>query len=354
MNENYDTARIITLYSDSHLQHAPHIEFLHGQNVPYFEMGRRVETIKQHLLDEDLITLQAVETPIDTSMLYSAHDKGMMDYLQQVSMNVDAYIHDSFAIYHLEDQIEGDSYFYESVFPPQVADGFYIYDSVSPIGKGTWQAVLMSATLAVRGADILREGGQMAYALCRPPGHHAGRRFMGGYCYVNNAAVAAYHLKTMGKVAILDIDYHHGNGTQEIVWDDPDIRFVSIHADPTQDYPYYAGFASETGGDNAPNSNINLPLPHGTSAESYLSTVDEALRQIQAFQPATLVVSLGFDTYKNEPMGQFGLDIPHYETIGRKLSALGYPTLYVQEGGYAIDALGVMGVSFFRGVLEKR
>jgi len=354
LNARRDTRRITTFYSASHLTHAPHIEFLHGQNVPYFEMGRRVETIKQHLLDNNLIDLHTVDTPIDVSLIHPAHEPKMLDYLRDVSANVDKHIRESFAIYHMEDQIEDDSYFYESVFPPQPTDGFYIYDSVSPIGKGTWDAVLMSATLAVRGADTLLNGEQMAYALCRPPGHHAGRRFMGGYCYVNNAAVAGYHLKSRGKVAILDIDYHHGNGTQEIVWDDPDILFVSLHADPTQDYPHYAGFASETGGESAPDSNINYPLLHGTSADLYLDTLDNALSRIAEFAPSSLIISLGFDTFKNEPMGHFMLDIPDYETIGRRIDALGLPTLYVQEGGYAIDALGMMGVSFFRGVLEKR
>lgn len=354
MDVNRDAQRITTFYSASHLKHAPHIEFLHGQHVPYFEMGRRVETIKQHLLDENLITLHTVDTPIDVSLIHPAHEPSMMDYLRDVSRHVDDYIRDAFAIYHMEDAVEDDGYFYESVFPPHPADGFYIYDSVSPIGRGTWDAVLMSATLAVRGADVLLDGGQMAYALCRPPGHHAGRRSMGGYCYVNNAAVAAYHLRSRGKVAILDIDYHHGNGTQDILWNEADVLVVSIHADPTQDYPYYAGFASETGGDHAPDHNANFPLAHGTSADTYLSTLDRALSRIVAFDPSSLIISLGFDTFKDEPMGHFTLDIPHYETIGRKIAALGYPTLYVQEGGYAIDALGAMGVSFFRGVLEKR
>ncbi len=354
MDANHDARRITTFYSASHLKHAPHIEFLHGQNVPYFEMGCRLETIKQHLLDDKLIDLHIVDTPIEISLIHPAHDPKMIDYLRDVSENVERYIRDDFAIYHMEDQIEDDSYFYESVFPPQSTDGFYIYDSVSPIGKHTWDAVLMSATLAVRGADVLLNGEGMAYALCRPPGHHAGRRFMGGYCYVNNAAVAAYHLKSRGKVAILDIDYHHGNGTQEIVWDDPDLLFVSIHADPTQDYPHYVGFASETGGNNAPDSNINFPLRHGTTPDVYLDTLDDALRRIQAFDPSSLIISLGFDTYKEEPMGHFLLDISHFEIIGRKISALGFPTLYVQEGGYAINALSAMGVSFFRGVLEER
>lgn len=354
MNGHNGTARIITLFGDHHRQHAPHIEFLHGQTVPYFEIGRRVENIFAHLSTADLILPRHIEDPIDISLLYDAHDAGMIAYLQQISANVKETIREEFAIYHMEDQIEEDNYFYESVFPPKPTPNHYIYDSVCPIGKGTWKAVLHAATLAVRGADVLIDGGQQAYAVCRPPGHHAGRRFMGGYCYINNAAVAAYRLKSMGKVAILDIDYHHGNGTQDIFWDDPDVLFVSIHADPTQDYPRYAGFAHETGGSRALGTNINLPLPHGTDVETYFETLHDALHQIQTFQPATLVVSLGFDTYKNEPMGHFRLDIPHFETMGSCIAALGYPTLYVQEGGYAIDALGALGVSFFSGVLERR
>jgi len=354
LNEYNDASRIITFYSENHSQHAPQIEFLHGQYAPYFEIGHRVETIREQLQSANLITLQAIETPIDVSLIHKAHDANMISYLEGISRDVTSHIREAFAIYHMEDQMTADNYFYESIFPPQPSPNHYIYDSVSPIGKGTWDAVLFSASLAVHGAEVLLAGGKQAYALCRPPGHHAGRRFMGGYCYVNNAAVAAYHLKSMGKVAILDIDYHHGNGTQEIFWNDPDVLFVSIHADPTQDYPYYAGYASETGGESAQGTTINLPLSHGTDAQTYLQILDEALRQIQTFQPTTLVISLGFDTYINEPMGHFRLELPHFETIGRKLSALGYPTLYVQEGGYAIDALGAMGVSFFNGVLERR
>lgn len=354
MDRHNDTNRIITFYSNAHLNHSPQIEFLHGQNVPYFEKTSRIENIRKALQAADLINLREPEKSADVAVIEQAHDAGMIDYLRNVSANVEDRIRDSFSIYHMEDEIKGDNYFYESIFPPVPSPNFYIYDSVSPIGKGTYDAVMMSATLAVESAEVVLNGEKQAFALCRPPGHHAGRRSMGGYCYFNNASIAAYQLKKLGNVAILDIDYHHGNGTQDIFWDDPEVLVVNIHADPKMDYPYYAGHAREQGGGSAVGTNLNLPLPHGVDADQYLETFRQAVRRILQFQPSALVVSLGFDTYQGDPIGLFSLDIPHYETLGREISALGLPTVYIQEGGYAIDQLGEMAVSFFRGVLERR
>lgn len=354
MNQHNDTARIITFYSQHHLKHAPQIEFLHGQNVPFFEQPVRAENLLQALQASNLITFHEPEKAIDPSIIKQAHDDGMVDYLQRLCANLDTVIRGAFSIYHMEDEVRGDNYFYESIFPPQPSDNYYIYDSVSPVGAGTWQAALYSATVAVNGADAILNGVKRAFSLCRPPGHHAGRRSMGGYCYFNNAAIAAYELKAMGKVAILDIDYHHGNGTQDIFWNDPEVLFISLHADPKQDYPYYVGNAHEIGGEGASGTNLNLPLAHGSSPEQYFDALQTAYQKIREFGASTLIVSLGFDTYKDDPIAQFQLDIPHYETIGAQIAALGLPTLYVQEGGYAFDALGRMVVSFFNGVLDGR
>lgn len=330
-----------TFYTPHHLKHDPPAEFLHGQPVPFYEQPRRIENILEKLKIADV---HQPEAPIDPAMLNQVHDPAMMNYLKDLSINLLDRLKADFAVYRMEDRITGDEYYYESMFPPN--GDFFIYDNTSPIGRNSWNAILYSATLAVAGAQAILAGEHFAYAMCRPPGHHAGRRFAGGYCYVNNAALAAYVLKK-DRVAILDIDYHHGNGTQDIVEADPDVMLVSIHADPAVDYPYYAGYATEGN-----SSTINLPLPHGTDEVAYLRALDTALDHIRQFDPQHLVISLGFDTYKGDPMGKFLLDVPFYRTMGKRIASLGLPTLYVQEGGYAIDSLGDMAVSFFNGVME--
>ena len=346
---------MLTFYSDTHTRHAPTTEYLHGHDVPFFEMPQRLHNIRDALLAAGLIDVQAAPRRATRAELERAHDPGMLDYLAEVSLNVMDTLRTDLGIYDMQDEVRGDEYYYESVFPPHGPGAgtnparrrFYIFDSTSPIGAGTWDAVLDSASLAVAGAEALLSGEKAAYALCRPPGHHAGHNFMGGYCYVNNAAVAAHVLKARGKVAILDVDYHHGNGTQSIFWDDPDVLFVSLHADPAVDYPYYAGFADETGPSN---TNINVPLPHGTDEAAYLSALNGALGRIQAFAPTALVISLGFDPYHGDPMGHFALDVESFTALGAAIAGVGLPTLYVQEGGYAIDHLGAMAVAFFQGV----
>jgi acetoin utilization deacetylase AcuC-like enzyme len=176
------------------------------------------------------------------------------------------------------------------------------------------------------------------YALVRPPGHHAGPDYMGGYCYLNNAAIAARHLQKSGRVALLDIDYHHGNGTQEIFWDDPQVLYLSLHGDP--DYPNYSGTSDEKGGVSALHANHNIPLPERTAGEQYLAALEQALATIQQFDPTWLVISLGVDTFKDDHVGNFALDLPDYAAIGQKLKQTQLPLLFIQEGGYNIKEVG--------------
>jgi acetoin utilization deacetylase AcuC-like enzyme len=339
-----------TFYSPNHAAHHPPLEFLHGRQVPYFEMPRRIDNLRQAVEGDQRFALEIPPLTIPREAITCAHDAAMVTYLETLAQNVQNIIRADFGIYHMGDQLTGDEYYYESNFPkrarPDAAGRqFYLYDTVSPVGKHTFDAALHAANLAYHGALALRDGERVAYALCRPPGHHAGRDFMGGYCYLNNAAIAAYALMDMGKVAVLDVDYHHGNGTQDIFWDEPRALFASIHADPLQDYPYYSGFVDDHAG------MINLPLPHGSGEAAYLTALHTALAGIQAFGPAALVVSLGFDTFNGDPISSFQLDIASYEKIGRAVAALNLPTLYVQEGGYAVDQLGDMALSLFTGVL---
>jgi acetoin utilization deacetylase AcuC-like enzyme len=230
--------------------------------------------------------------------------------------------------------------------------GQYSFDASTPIGAGTWDASYWSAQTALTALQPLLDGAaRTSFALCRPPGHHAGRDYCGGYCYLNNAAIAARAAAdaTSGQIAILDVDYHHGNGTQDIFYDDGDIFFVSLHADPATDYPYFWGHADETGEGAGAGATFNLPLPRGTTIQSYLAALDQALEAIARFGPSLLVVSFGADTFEQDPISHFGLRTDDYPRLAERIGALGLPTLIVMEGGYAVDALGINVAAFLGG-----
>lgn len=345
---------ILTFLSEAQALHNPPAEYLHGHAVPFFESPQRAERIESALTAAGLID-KHVPVTMDAHIIAETHDPAMVDYLRDLSTNSQQIIRNDFAIYGMADTLKGDEYYYESIFPaqmiaPRISDQkSFIYDNTSPVGQGTWTAALSAASAAFAGADALLNGVNQAYALCRPPGHHAGRAAMGGYCYLNNAAIAANSLRNTGRVAIIDVDYHHGNGTQDIFWNDSQVLYVSLHADPAVDYPYYTGYTDE----NTP-GNLNLPLPFGTTEQDYLAALATAFSAIQSFGPMYLVVSLGFDIYKGDPMGRFAIDVPFFEELGARLAGIGLPTLYVQEGGYNIDQLGNMAVNFFKGVERGR
>ena len=214
------------------------------------------------------------------------------------------------------------------------------------IVEGTYPAALASANCALSAAEAVARGEPSAFALCRPPGHHAGKDYAGGYCFINNASVAAHWLSTKGKVALLDVDYHCGNGTQDIFYDRADVLTISIHADPHFEYPYYAGYANETGVGPGSGSHRNFPLEKGTDEARYLAALEEALGLIRNFTPAYLVVSAGMDIYADDPLGKIRVTTEGIGEIGKRISALGLPTVIVMEGGYNNDALGKNIVSF--------
>jgi acetoin utilization deacetylase AcuC-like enzyme len=230
--------------------------------------------------------------------------------------------------------------------------GAYSFDASSPIAAGTWEGAYWAAQTALSALDAVLAGGGAAFALCRPPGHHCGGDYLGGYCYLNNAAIAAAAALAAGRrrVAILDVDYHHGNGTQDIFYARSDVLFVSIHADPVMDYPFFWGHADETGEGEGEGANLNLPLPRGTGLAAYLPALDAALERIAAFAPELLVVSYGADTFAGDPISQFRLETPDYGIIARRIASLGKPSLIAMEGGYAVDALGANVASFLEGL----
>jgi acetoin utilization deacetylase AcuC-like enzyme len=220
--------------------------------------------------------------------------------------------------------------------------GRFSYDAVTPITAGTWQSAYWSAQSALSALDaVIGEGRQCAFALCRPPGHHAGRDYLGGYCYLNSAAIAAAEATHQGRrVSILDVDYHHGNGTQDIFYDSAEVLFASIHADPAMDYPFYWGHADERGEGAGLGKTVNLPLPRGTRLDAYLEALDTACAAVRAHGTDLLVLSFGADTFEHDPISHFKLREGDFAVIGSRISALKIPTVVVMEGGYAIDALG--------------
>jgi acetoin utilization deacetylase AcuC-like enzyme len=229
--------------------------------------------------------------------------------------------------------------------------GRYQADGSCPIGEKTWEAAYWSAQSALGAADALIAGERSSYAVCRPPGHHARKDAAGGFCYLNNAAIAAEHLRSrFGRVAILDTDMHHGQGIQEIFYDRSDVLYVSIHGDPTNFYPVVAGHEEERGEGEGRGYNINLPMPHGSSEEHFFAKLDEALAAVRLYQPDVLILALGFDIYHNDPQAKVSVSSEGFCRLATHVRETGLPTLVVQEGGYDLEALSKNVQEFFKGL----
>jgi acetoin utilization deacetylase AcuC-like enzyme len=231
--------------------------------------------------------------------------------------------------------------------------GQYGFDAASPITAGTWASAYGAAQSAIAALEAIASGeADRAFALCRPPGHHAGADYFGGYCYLNNAAIAARaaEARGMGPVAVLDVDYHHGNGTQDIFYEDGQVFFASIHADPVMDYPYYWGHADERGAGEGEGATFNLPLPRGTTWAQYEGALSKALEAVAKFGARTLIVSYGADTFETDPISHFALTTEDMHSIAARIAGLGLPTLTVMEGGYDVAALGRNVAAFIAGL----
>jgi acetoin utilization deacetylase AcuC-like enzyme len=229
--------------------------------------------------------------------------------------------------------------------------GAHAFDATTPITPDTWSAAYWSTQSALAAIHAVLGGDRAAFALCRPPGHHAGADYLGGYCHLNHAAIAAQAARDAGhaRVAVLDIDYHHGNGTQDIFWTRGDVFYASVHADPATDYPFYWGHAGETGAGDGDAANLNLPLPQGTTAEAFRAAQATALEAIARFGATLLIVSFGADTWEGDPISRFRLTTDAYPLLAADIAALGLPTAIVMEGGYAVDALGRNVAAFLSG-----
>ena len=233
--------------------------------------------------------------------------------------------------------------------------GLFSFDAGSPVMAGTWAAAREGAACARSAALAVAAAERAAFALTRPPGHHAGPDFFGGYCFLNNAAVAAQALRNAGaaRVAVLDVDYHHGNGTQAIFYARDDVYVASLHADPRTDYPYYLGHADERGEGAGLGCNHNLPLPRGTGFAAWRAALADALQGIRAYGAEALVVSLGMDTFEGDPISGFTLQSADYLHVGADLARAGLPTVFVFEGGYAVAEVGVNTVNVLEGFAQQ-
>lgn len=226
----------------------------------------------------------------------------------------------------------------------------YLADGSCPVGEHTWRSAYWAAQAAVAGAHALVAGERSAYALCRPPGHHARAAAAGGFCYLNNAAIAAVELRAkFGRVVVLDTDMHHGQGVQEIFYDRADVCYASIHGDPTNFYPVVAGFEEETGRGAGVGCNLNLPMPHGSPEQTFFDKLDLARKAIDRWQPDALVLALGFDIYRDDPQSLVAVSTDGFARLGRAVAAIGLPTLVIQEGGYDIESLALNAQAFFGG-----
>jgi len=329
--------RILLLVNSEHSVH-------YVRERGYVESPVRIRTILKELEKTDLFETRKAD-PFPDRHIVAVHDARFVDYLQRICAGLDP-----------EDSV------YPYVFPIRntarpprelpIRAGYYCIDTFTPLNRNAFPAARAAVDCALTGAQSLLTGQRLAYALVRPPGHHAERRVFGGFCYLNSGSIAAQFLSQAGPVAILDVDYHHGNGHQDIFYARSDVLMVSIHGHPRFAYPYFSGFEDERGTGAGEGYNLNIPLPEQIGGDDYRQALDKALQRIRRFQPRFLVVALGLDTAKGDPTGSWDLKAADFGSNGRRIGELRLPTLVVQEGGYDNRVLGVNARHFFTGLWQ--
>lgn len=327
------------IYSDEHREHAGAKEMRYDQMIPMCESPERMDMILVALAEAGFTDIVA-PAPHDLEVTHQVHDPAFVSFLERC-----------YPLWEAEFGPGGFATAYTfgmrgmSQVPNQSVHSMlscYTFDVCVPFIKGTWKAIRSAKDAALTGVDLMHQGERAVFSLCRPPGHHASRDMAGGYCYLNNAAIAAqaYLNKGAKRVAILDIDYHHGNGTQAIFYDRADVFFASLHCRPEEEYPFLMGYAAEVGKGAGKGYNLNLPMPRGTDFQVWGLALETALERIHNYAPDMLVVSLGVDSFIGDPVGGFELQSPDYITIGQAIAKASLPTHFVMEGGYAMEALG--------------
>jgi acetoin utilization deacetylase AcuC-like enzyme len=341
------------VHSPKHRLHDPHDEIQAGVRMPTVETPARAEAIRAALEADGGFELTGPaehgEDPI-----VAVHEPAMVRFLAE-------FWNEWILAGHQEQIAFPDSFLHAAIregmgpvrepAAPLGRLGYWCFETMTGLLPGSYEAARSAVDVALTAADLVVEGERAAYGLCRPPGHHSPRAGFGGYCLFNNAAIAAEHVRRVSgePVAILDVDYHHGNGTQQIFYGRPDVLYVSLHGDPNRAYPYFAGFADETGAGEGRGATLNVPLPAGCTDEEYLAALDRALERIGGFGGSTLVVSLGLDTHVDDPICDFALTTPAYAEIGRRVAATGRRLVILQEGGYFVPKLGENVAAWLRG-----
>lgn len=334
------------IYCNGHSAHHPKHFLVLGTAHESPEVPGRAEALRQAAADAghemllweedcDLAPIAAVHSPEYLRFLQQAHSRWRR--LPGASDEVIPNIHPNWR---------------DGSYPASVTGqaGYHMADTACPLGAGTWAAARAAAGLAVRATSLVLDGAPAAYALCRPPGHHAFADMAGGFCFLNNCAIAAQTLRgSLERVAILDVDLHHGNGTQGIFYGRPDVLAVSIHADPSRFYPFFWGYASERGEGPGLGYNLNLPIPKGSGDADFLVALDLAFARILDFAPDALVVALGLDAHEADPLAGLAVTTEGFARIGEAIGKLGLPSILVQEGGYLNEALGPNLVAFLGG-----
>jgi acetoin utilization deacetylase AcuC-like enzyme len=337
-------------FAQEQLLHDPLFEFGAGRAIAALEIPTRVHEILR-VLEVERIGQVVTPRSFDEGLLERVHSKQLIKFLRT--------IHDEWTSKYPNSQpypetgiAPGMNRTRPTALRGQLA--YFCFDTSTHVLTNTWEAAKRSTDSAIAGVHALIQGARCAFALCRPPGHHAGTDFYGGYCFLNNAAIAAQvWLDTQGgKCSILDIDYHHGNGTQQIFYDRSDVLYASLHGDPEIAYPFFSGATDEKGYGKGLGFNVNVPLPSGTRWSEYEPALICVLEQIAIYEPDVMVISLGVDTAASDPTGSFSLDTADFEKMGKLIRSLDRPMLITMEGGYCIDDVGRNVASFFRGLLD--
>ena len=339
-----------TIYSEQHRLRDARTELYGGELVEPFEKPSRAETVLRVVRESGLGEISAPEA-FSLEPVLAVHDADYIAFLEtawqewQDAGYAGEVIASVWPARRMQSRV------------PRFIDGkvgYYAMAAETSISEGTWAAALASKDVALTGAKALLDGERGVFSLCRPPGHHAALDMYGGYCFLNNAAIAAQYLRDHGavRVAILDIDFHHGNGTQDIFYQRDDVLFCSLHGDPEDAFPHFLGYADETGSGPGAGFNRNYPMPPGTPFEQWQEALADALTRMVDFSPQYLVVSLGVDAFENDPISFFKLTSPDFLTTGRMIGALDIPSLFVMEGGYDVDEVGTNVVNVLKGFCE--
>ncbi|MEM1049209.1 MAG: histone deacetylase family protein [Pseudomonadota bacterium] len=338
------------IYSERHRLRNSKTELYAGELVRPFECPERMDYIRERLKKRGIGPMQEPE-PAGLDPVLRVHDSDFVSFLETCWSDWKAAGYAGEAIATC-----WPSRAMPRLVPPREIDGrigYYALASETSISDGTYEAACVSADVAFSAQRLIAGGKTTAFALCRPPGHHASTGMFGGYCFFNNAAIAAQGFLDGGaeRVAILDVDFHHGNGTQEIFYSRNDVLFASLHGDPLDAFPYYLGGADETGSGPGEGYTLNYPLPPKTRFDAWRAALVDALGRIQSYGPDVLIVSLGVDTFKQDPISFFLLESADFRTYGADIARLGLPTLFVMEGGYAVEEIGINTVNVLEGFL---